>query len=141
MSRRRPGLPIPFCTFQPVALVTSLPCFEPGANPLEGPCGVVECGGGFVPRAAVERDAGSNALRKGDTVRVLRTCHEVQCALDESYGNIESCIEPVCFRCQRGSEAMPLRKGESLQFCNQWFENCSRLVVIALTDQSEPEDH
>ena len=80
-------------------------------------------------------------MRAGDTVAVLRTGHEVQRALDEGSGDIESCIEPVCLRCQRGSKAMPLRKSKSLQFRNHRFENCSRLVVISLTDQSEPEDH
>jgi hypothetical protein len=115
-------------------------CVEPSANPLESPRGVVECGGGFVRSAAVDSDAGSHALSKGDTVPVLCTCHEVECALDEGTGDIESCIEPVCLGCQRGSEAMPLRKSESLQFCNHRFENGSRLVVISLTDQSKAED-
>jgi hypothetical protein len=85
---------MPLWRLHPVTLVTSLLCFEPSANPLEGPCGVVECGGGFVPSAAVESDAGSNALSKGDTVPVLRTGHEVQRALDEGSGDIESCVEP-----------------------------------------------
>jgi hypothetical protein len=71
-------------------------CLELSANPLEGPCGVVECGGGFVASAAVERDAGSNSLSKGYTVPVVRTCHDVQCTLDKSAGNIVSCIEAVC---------------------------------------------
>jgi hypothetical protein len=47
--RRRPRSRIPYCAVQPVTLVTSLLCLEPSANPLEGPCGVVECGRGFVP--------------------------------------------------------------------------------------------
>jgi enoyl-ACP reductase-like protein len=133
--RRRPRSGIPHSAFSPVALVTSLLCFEPSANPLKGSCGLVVCSGGFGPNAAVERDAGSNALSKGDTVPVLRTGHEVQCAFDEGSGDIESCIESVCLRCQRGSQAMPLRKSKSLQFRNDRFENGSRLVVIFLTDQ------
>ena len=62
MLRCRPRSRIPYCAIQPVTLFTRLLCLEPGANPLEGPCGSVECGGGFVPSAAVERDAGSHAL-------------------------------------------------------------------------------
>ena len=131
----------PLWRLHPVTLVTSLSRLEPSANPLEGSYRVVECGGGFVPSAAVESDAGSNALSKGDSVPVLRSGHKVQCALDKSSGDIESCIEAVCLRCQRSSKAMPLRKSKSLQFCNYRFENCSRLTVIVLTDEREPEDH
>ena len=73
MLRRFLRSRMPYCAVQPVTLVTSLLCLEPSANPLEGPCGVVECGGGVAPVAAVERDARSDPLSKGDTVAILRT--------------------------------------------------------------------
>ena len=114
---------------------------EPSANAREGPSGVVECGGAFVPGAAIECDAGRNALSERDAVPVLRACHDVQGARDEGCGDLESCVDPVCLRGQRGSEAMPLRESESLQFCNRRFEDRPRLDVISLSDQSESQHH